>query len=104
LNYENGGFGSFLRLRAKMDMVNTGGKSVPDQTKYPKYNDYVVADLGINYRYMKNHNFAFTVNNLFDKEFYDWTAVQGRKGISYSNLYRDYLEGRNFWFSYTYSF
>ena len=26
LSYENGGFGSFLRVRAKMDMANTGGK------------------------------------------------------------------------------
>lgn len=56
-----------------MDMANTGGKSVPDATKYPEYNDYVVADLGLSYRYQKNYNFALTVNNLFDKEFYDWT-------------------------------
>ena len=48
LSYENGGFGTFLRVRAKMDMANTG-KSVPDATKYPEYNDYVVADLGLSY-------------------------------------------------------
>lgn len=24
--------------------------------------------------------------------------------ITYSNMYRDYLYGRNFWFSYTYAF
>lgn len=105
LSYENGGFGSFLRVRAKMDMANTGGKSVPDATKYPEYNDYVVADFGLSYRYQKNHNFALTVNNLFDKEFYDWTpSYKDGKISGYQNLYRDYFEGRNFWFSYTYSF
>lgn len=104
LSYENGGFGTFLRVRAKMDMANTG-KSVPDATKYPEYNDYVVADLGLSYRYQKNHNFALTVNNLFDKEFYDWTpSYKDGKISGYQNLYRDYFEGRNFWFSYTYSF
>ena len=105
LSYENGGFGSFLRVRAKMDMANTGGKSVPDATKYPEYNAYVVADFGLSYRYQKNHNFALTVNNLFDKEFYDWTpSYKDGKISGYQNLYRDYFEGRNFWFSYTYSF
>lgn len=105
LNYENGNFGSFLRVRAKMDMPNTGGKGVPDSTKHPYYNDYVVADLGVNYRFNKHHRVALTVNNLFDKEFYDWAETTGKGGtVSYNNLYRDYLEGRNFWFSYTYDF
>lgn len=105
LSYQNGGFGSFLRVRAKMDMPNTGGKSVPDATKYPYYNDYVVADLGFNYKFNKHHRVAFTVNNLFDRDFYDWAAATGKGGtVSYTNLYRDYLEGRNFWFSYTYDF
>ncbi len=59
----------------------------------------------MNYTLLKNHKFAFTVNNLFDEEFYDWIAVRGKNNrITYSNMYRDYLYGRNFWFSYTYAF
>lgn len=105
LDYTDGGFNTYLRMRAKLDTPNISSKSGLPDTKYPEYNDYTVFDLGVNYRFNKHHRVAFMVNNLFDKDFYDWGTTTGKGGsVSYTNLYRDYLEGRNFWFSYTYDF
>ena len=98
VDYTQGGFNSFLRMRAKFDTPNIAGKTGLPNDKYPKFNNYTLFDLGLNYQLGKNHKFAFVVNNLFDKEFVDW-ADDGS-----TNLYRDYLEGRNYWFSYNYSF
>lgn len=104
INYEKNDFNAYMRMRAKLDTPNISSKTgIPDE-KYPDFNNYAVFDLGLNYRFNKHHRVAFVVNNLFDKEFVDWAVTTSRKGTSYSNLYRDYLEGRNFWLSYTYDF
>ena len=102
VDYTNQDFNAFLRMRAKYDTPNVSSRGTP---AFEKYKNYRVFDLGLNYTLLKNHKFAFTVNNLFDEEFYDWIAVRGKNNrITYSNMYRDYLYGRNFWFSYTYAF
>lgn len=102
VDYTNQDFNAFLRMRAKYDTPNVSSRGTP---AFEKYKNYRVFDLGLNYTLLKNHKFAFTVNNLFDEEFYDWIAVRGKNNrITSSNMYRDYLYGRNFWFSYTYAF
>ena len=57
--------------------------------------------MGATYVVAKNHRFSVAVNNVLDKDTVEWTETsQGR----YGNLYRQYLDGRNFWVSYTYDF
>lgn len=58
----------------------------------------------MNYTLAKHHRFALTVNNVLDEEFVDWVETTSRGKTSYTNQYRDYLYGRNFWFSYNYNF
>ena len=66
-----------------------------------KYKDYTIVDVGATYVVAKNHRFSVAVNNVLDKDTVEWTeTLQGR----YGNLYRQYLDGRNFWVSYTYDF
>ncbi len=58
-------------------------------------------DIGASYVYAKNHRFAVALNNVTDVGL-DW--VENLTGNGYANAYRDYLDGRNLWLSYTYSF
>lgn len=104
VDYEDGAFNTYLRMRAKLDTPNVGSKTGTVDKDHPKYNDFLIFDLGAGYRFNKNHRVAFVVNNLFDRDYNDWYATTGKNGISYSNLYRDYEEGRSLWASYTYDF
>ena len=66
-----------------------------------KYKNYTVLDIGASYVWAKNHTFAVALNNVTDVGL-DWVPNTSHKG--YANAYRDYLDGRNLWLSYTYSF
>ena len=57
--------------------------------------------MGATYVVAKNHRFSVAVNNVLDKDTVDWTETKPGR---YGNLYRQYLDGRNFWVSYTYDF
>lgn len=102
-DYEDNGFNAYVRLRAKLDTPNIASKTGLPDSKYPEYNDWTTVDVGLGYRFLKNHRIAFAVNNVFDKEFIDWGETTGKGGtVSYTNLYRDYMTGRNYWLSYNY--
>ena len=105
VDYEDGPFTSYLRARAQLDTPNVASKTGLLDSTHPKYNDVLIFDLGAGYRFNKNHRVNVVVNNLLDRKFYDWYATTGRGGsVSYSNLYREYEEGRSLWASYTYEF
>lgn len=102
-DYEENNFSAYVRLRAKLDTPNIASKTGLPDAKYPEYNDWTTVDLGLGYKFLKNHRIAFAVNNVFDKEFVDWGETTGKNNtVSYTNLYRDYMTGRNYWLSYNY--
>lgn len=104
LDYEKGSFGAFVKTTTKADAMvdRTRGAAARD-----KYKNYTTVDLGANYVYAKNHHFAVALNNLFNTGL-EWTYgldTQNRPSASsWANAYRDYIEGRNLWMSYTYTF
>ena len=98
LDYKNGGFGAYLKSVSKFDSrVQTVGRGELDADKYK---NYTKVDLGINYTYEKQHHFTIALNNLFNTGLEWCDAYKG----GYANAYRDYIEGRNLWLSYAYTF
>lgn len=63
-------------------------------------------DLGVNYKIDKQSSLSFTVQNLFDKDFFDPQVTRWDRAnpAGYANRYQDYTEGRSFWLSYKYDF
>ena len=88
LDYDYQNFNAYIKTTSKFDSENQNTKGGPDINKYK---NYTVLDIGASYVWAKNHTFAVALNN-----------VTSHKG--YANAYRDYLDGRNLWLSYTYSF
>lgn len=61
-------------------------------------------DIGASYVYAKQHHFAIALNNVTDVGL-EWVPSLPQKGkVGSANAYRDYLDGRNLWLSYTYTF
>ncbi|HDZ5096653.1 TPA: TonB-dependent receptor [Campylobacter jejuni] len=106
LNYEQGKFSSYIKTRARLDTIaraKGGGSGV---LPWQKYKPFYIVDLGVNYKVDKQSSLSFSVQNLFDKNFFDpkvtrW--VNNNPG-GYANRYQDYTEGRSFWLSYKYDF
>ena len=89
-----------MKSSSKFDMAvsNPGNKGLRNA---PKYEDYTIVDIGGSWTPVKNHVIAWAVNNVLDKD----TAVFEKSGTSsWANIYSNYIEGRNLWLSYTYSF
>ncbi|MDO5531478.1 TonB-dependent receptor [Sutterella sp.] len=81
---------SVTKLDSRDEELQTGYTSVS------KYKNYTTVDLGVNYTFMKQHHFAVALNNIFDE------------GLEFNAdgdlLYRDWIDGRNLWLSYSYTF
>ena len=98
-DYENGPFSAYLKSTSKWDMICNNTKTGIGVGN--KYNNYTILDLGATYVLQKHHRFSVAVNNLLDKDMTDWVATSPGR---YGNAYRQYVEGRNLWLSYTYDF
>lgn len=99
LDYEQGPFSAYVKSASKFDMkVDKSGRGALARDKYE---DYTIVDIGASYVFLKNHRISAAVNNLFDKSTNEW-ALSDTGG--WANAYSHYLDGRNLWLSYTYSF
>lgn len=98
LDYDYQNSNAYIKTTSKFDSENQNTKGGPDINKYK---NYTVLDIGASYVWAKNHTFAVALNNVTDVGL-DWVPNTSHKG--YANAYRDYLDGRNLWLSYTYSF
>ena len=98
-DWASGPFTAYVKSSSKFDMAvsDPGGKG---KRNAPKYEDYTLVDIGGSWTPMKNHVIAWAVNNVLDKD----TAVFEQSGSSWNYIYSNYVEGRNLWLSYTYSF
>lgn len=105
LDYQNGDFNAYLKSLSKFDSRNVDFD--PKSGGIEKYKNYTTVDLGVNYTYAKQHHFSVALNNIFDVGM-DYTSYlvynRGQWTTQYGNEYRDYLDGRNLWLNYTYTF
>lgn len=107
LNYEKGKLNSYIKTRARLDTISKpkGGNNKP--LPWQKYKPFYIVDIGLNYKVDKHSTLNFSIQNLFDKNFFDpgitSYANNGLPG-GYANRYQDYTEGRSFWISYKYDF
>ena len=68
------------------------------------YKDYSIWNLGASYKVDKNITFNGRVNNLFDKDFMEYNAVDRVGTTTYYEDYSNIGAGRNFWLSANYTF
>lgn len=100
LDYQKGDFNAYVKSSSKFDMVSNNAKSGPGEGV--KYKNYTLVDVGASWRINKHHKLALAVNNVLDKDTVLWVEKEGGSGVA--NAYRQYLDGRNLWLSYTYDF
>lgn len=106
LNYEQGKFSSYIKMRARLDTIAKAKGGGNGRLPWRKYKPFYIVDLGINYKINKQSSLSFAVQNLFDKNFFDPQVTKwvGTNPVGYANRYQDYTEGRSFWLSYKYDF
>lgn len=97
LDYEWNDFSAYVKSVSKFDSEQQNTKGGPN---VDKYKNYTLVDLGASYVFKKQHRFSVAVNNVFDTGL-EWVP-SSRQG--FANVYKEYIDGRNFWFSYAYSF
>ena len=107
LDYQNGDFNAYLKSLSKFDSRNASFD--PKSGGIEKYKNYTTVDLDVNYTYAKQHHFSVALNNIFDvgMDYTSYLAYNNRTHqwtTQYGNEYRDYLDGRNLWLNYTYTF
>lgn len=68
------------------------------------YKDYSVWNAGTSYKVDKNLTINGRVNNLFDKDFMEYNAVDRVGTTTYYDDYSNIGAGRNFWLSANYTF
>ena len=68
------------------------------------YKDYSIWNLGASFKVDKNLTFNSRVNNLFDKDFMEYNAVDRVGTTTYYDDYSNISAGRNFWLSANYTF
>lgn len=106
LSYKpNSFFDTYVRVQGKfmtpINQTSNSGQAPAARALYGTYyKDYAIVDLGFNFHLQKELTLSAVVNNLFDVNFADITAV----GNNYSNMYGVYLPGRNYWISLRYGF
>lgn len=98
-DYQQGPLSAYVKSTSKWDMICNNSRTGIGLGN--KYKDYTIVDVGATYVVAKNHRFSVAVNNVLDKDTVEWTETSPGR---YGNLYRQYLDGRNFWVSYTYDF
>lgn len=98
LDYDYQTFNAYVKTTSKFDSENQNTRGGPD---LDKFKNYTVLDIGASYVWAKHHTFAVALNNVTDVGL-EWVPNSNHDG--YANAYRDYLDGRNLWLSYTYSF
>ncbi|MCT7542015.1 TonB-dependent receptor domain-containing protein [Aliarcobacter cryaerophilus] len=94
---------AYIQYSGEIDRFNTRyQKNGTNQDLF--YKDYSIWNLGATYKVDKNLTFNGRVNNLFDKDFMEYSAVDR---VGTTNYYEDYSNisaGRNFWLSANYTF
>lgn len=101
LDYDYQNFNAYIKTTSKFDAERQSQRGGAD---LDKYKNYTVLDIGASYVYAKQHHFAIALNNVTDVGL-EWVPSLPQRGkVGSANAYRDYLDGRNLWLFYTYTF
>ena len=97
---------TYLQYSGEMDRFKQRYQAPANSGIYKDiyYKDYSVWNAGTSYKVDKNLTINGRVNNLFDKDFMEYSAVDR---VGTTNYYEDYSNigaGRNFWLSANYTF
>lgn len=96
-------FGTYLQYQGEIDRFNTRyAKAGVQNNLY--YKNYSVWNLGATLKADKNLTFNARVNNLFDKDFKEYSTVDKIGNSTYYKDYSNISAGRNFWVSMNYTF
>ncbi|WP_295479300.1 TonB-dependent receptor [uncultured Sutterella sp.] len=98
LDYQYQDFSAYVKSTSKFDSER---QSTRGGANCDKYKNYTKIDIGATYVWQKNHHFSAALNNITDVGL-EW--VPDLSGNGYANAYKEYIDGRNLWLSYTYTF
>ena len=70
-------------VSAYIDGQYVSSRTYDGQISGKLYSDdaFFTADAGINYKFMKNATLSFAVNNIFDRDYWQWYKAAGRSWI-----------------------
>ena len=99
-------FNTYLQYKGEKDRFNTRYETASGDYKDLYYKDYSVWNLGASYKVDKNLTVNGRVNNLLDKDFLEYSAVEKGSGRTpyYYDQYSNITPSRNFWISLNYTF
>jgi len=96
-------FNTYLQYQGEIDRFNT--RYVKDkQQKDLYYKNYSIWNLGATLQVDKNLTFNTRINNLFDKDFKEYSTFDKIGNTTYYYDYSHISAGRNFWASLNYTF
>ena len=97
---------TYLQYSGEMDRFKQRYQTATNSGVYKDlyYKDYSVWNAGTSYKVDKNLTINGRVNNLFDKDFMEYNAVDRVGTTTYYNDYSNIGAGRNFWLSANYTF
>jgi len=96
-------FNTYLQYQGEIDRFNTRYTKAGQQ-KDLYYKNYSVWNLGATLQVDKNLTFNTRVNNLFDKDFKEYSTIDKIGNTTYYYDYSHIAAGRNFWASLNYTF
>lgn len=97
ISYKHSGFDSFIRWVGKFKTPTDNAHSA-NIGPGAYYKDMYIVDLGTNYRFKNGIVLGAVINNLFDKNFVDYTTYTNTNGSQgYTNNYQRMIAGRNAW-------
>ncbi|MDD3009129.1 MAG: TonB-dependent receptor [Arcobacter sp.] len=95
---------TYLQYSGEVDRFKQRYTTSTASLKDIYYKDYSVWNAGTSYKVDKNLTINGRINNLFDKDFMEYSAIDR---VGTTNYYEDYSNigaGRNFWLSANYTF
>ena len=97
---------TYLQYSGEMDRFKQRYQTAANSGVYKDlyYKDYSIWNLGASYKVDKNLTFNGRVNNLFDKDFMEYSPIDRVGTTTYYEDYSNIGAGRNFWLSANYTF
>lgn len=95
---------TYLQYSGDIDRYRSTYTSSAGSSKDLYYKDYSTWNLGASYRFSDNFMLIGRVNNLFDKDYLEYSLADRVGTTNYYNEYNNKPAGRNFWLSARYDF
>lgn len=94
---------TYLQYSGEVDRFSTRYQ-INGANKDLFYKNYSIWNLGTSYKFTKDFTLTGRVNNLFDKDYLEYSYEDSVGTTNYYNEYNNKTSGRNFWLSARYTF